>query len=99
MIGYRRVLLDFVLQDFGFLDFDNTVGFGPENYVLTKNLAYDEALFGTYTLRLHGYSVLDEEDEPKTVNYRVAVRKEGEVSHFCMKCRITTVVVQQGGAP
>lgn len=73
-------MLDSVLQDFGFLDFDNTVGFGPENYVLTNDLAYDEALFGTYTFRLHGYHVEDEDGDPKTVNYKVVVRKEGEVS-------------------
>lgn len=68
------------MQDFGFLDFDNTIGFGPENYVLTKGLAYNEDLFGTYTFRLHGYKVLNEENEPKTVNYKIVVRKEGEVS-------------------
>lgn len=76
-------MIGFVLQDFGFLDFDNTVGLGPENYVLTKDLAYNEALFGTYTFRLHGFKVLDEDDEPKTVNYKVVVRNEGEVSHAC----------------
>eukprot|EP00752_Nemacystus_decipiens_P018611 g16686.t1 len=71
--------------EFGFLDFDNTVGFGPENYVLTKDLAYAEALFGTYTFRLHGFTVLDAAGDPKTVNYKIVVRKEG-----------AEVIVQEG---
>lgn len=82
------LLFDSGLQDFGFLDFDNVSGFGPENYVLTNDLAYDEALFGTYTFRLHGYTVRDENGDAKTVNYRIVVRKESEVSHYCLEGRI-----------
>lgn len=73
ILSRRRCCL--VFQDVGFLDFDNTSGFGPENYVLNAALTPESEVYGTYSFRVHGWNTRD-----KDVSFKVVVRKEGQAS-------------------
>lgn len=61
-------------QGVGFLDFDNTAGFGPENYVLNADLTPDSEVYGEYRVLVVGFNTNE-----KTIPFTLTALVDGEV--------------------
>ena len=66
--GYHIYYRDMQSPSGGYLDYDNTVAYGPEN------IYFDPAVSGTYYVYLHYY---EENQGINSVNYKVTIYKNG----------------------